>query len=682
MPYTYRALTANCGNDTIGKKACRRIKSLLESDNADFYIVNCQEVDYERTLFQLQNHALPKDYQVIRVGEMDTHTKLQTMFAASKTGIASFIIYNSNAVTVRFIKKKEEVRRSSSIGVDGAYNKGGLVSNITISKEVNGDDPEEIRLQLVSGHLDSHSIIKRSRDWCNLHTAISHHRVSDLDGLLKDALPHVRITGYDANTRDKLENGKSVNLWTQRPQDIELQGLQQGAIDGLRYSSSDIKTYYGKNFKEYQAYVAPKITEDPRRPGCVMFGMLDFVGISDGSDVADAIDRAEAVGYDESTARDHAVIISNKLEYTKLDDFAKVKGMMSSLLVRANPGLAAYIKALPKTPASQTLLIDMYNAFLSKKGLLNTELELYEEKLKIMEKISAFTPTFKTQMREFLFLKDVPWFKEIPANYTDKAYTDGLAVKQQETRALLQKLSQCSDESEYVAALSNKTRPVSPTPTGPYITMQARPSEVTGYSSCVVDTSITESTNPNKGTKLQFAIPAAISFEKKKLSQKQVIRTECQHAKSTTILLTSNVGSVTEDSVGERSVEEAQRDAIKQAELILTNYTAEHKAILIERGVDKLQAERVLAALLLLSQKVGLGLSPRDIKIYVPGASKPKPGDWMKWWSPQITDYVNDKLAAEVKGCVAEEAIATLLALHKPPKTLPEPSVSTPSFRK
>lgn len=92
MTFKYRAITANCGNDVIGKNACKKIANMLQAEKPDFYIINCQEVAVEATLRQLQK-AAGKGYTVVCIGQMATHTKLSTQFH-SGTGIAtlSFIM--------------------------------------------------------------------------------------------------------------------------------------------------------------------------------------------------------------------------------------------------------------------------------------------------------------------------------------------------------------------------------------------------------------------------------------------------------------------------------------------------------------------------------------------------------------------------------------------------------------
>ena len=94
MPFKYRAITANCGNDVIGKKASEQIAERMHEDDADFYVINCQEVSFESTKRQLQK-AVGEGYTVVCLKNMTTHTKLSTQFH-SGTGIATFVIHKNN----------------------------------------------------------------------------------------------------------------------------------------------------------------------------------------------------------------------------------------------------------------------------------------------------------------------------------------------------------------------------------------------------------------------------------------------------------------------------------------------------------------------------------------------------------------------------------------------------------
>ena len=107
MPFKYRVITANCGNDTIGIEASQQIAAL---GDADFLVINCQEVAIGKTLRQLQA-AMSSNYKVICTGQMATHTKLATQFHSS-TGIATFVIHKIDLDVA--IQASQSVRRNPS----------------------------------------------------------------------------------------------------------------------------------------------------------------------------------------------------------------------------------------------------------------------------------------------------------------------------------------------------------------------------------------------------------------------------------------------------------------------------------------------------------------------------------------------------------------------------------------
>ena len=228
MTFKYRAITANCGNDALGEVTCKMLAKRLHKDDADFYVINCQELAFDKALSQLQA-AIGPNYNVIHTATMETYTKFATQFH-SGTGITSFVIYKKNLEITRI--SSQITRRSNSRFAGSAYNKGGLVSDILIR---NKDTDESLHLQTVSGHLDSGNSRKRSKDWQLINQAIAKH-VSDWDSLV-EAIPHLRLSGYDANTRNKIIDGEVVvNLWLAESVDIELQALQQAVIAGRHFS--------------------------------------------------------------------------------------------------------------------------------------------------------------------------------------------------------------------------------------------------------------------------------------------------------------------------------------------------------------------------------------------------------------------------------------------------------------
>ena len=271
-PLTFRAITANCGNDVIGIAASEKIATQLIDDQLDFIVINCQEVNFANTKKQLQE-ALGdnSDYSVALLSKMSTHTKPLEQLHRN-TGLASFVIHKNNLtvqVTGR-VKARRDVSRFSGSG----YNKGALVTDFKVTTASGAP----LRLQTVSGHLDSKNSSKRTQDWANIHSAIAKKSVKDWRELLQ-VMPNVRIAGYDANTRNQFvsPHQEPIKIWELDTVPQELKAFQQAPLGGVHYSLNST----------YKTSVATIDTDsDPKRPGYVRGGMMDFVDI--GSDVETA----------------------------------------------------------------------------------------------------------------------------------------------------------------------------------------------------------------------------------------------------------------------------------------------------------------------------------------------------------------------------------------------------------
>jgi hypothetical protein len=406
----YRAITANCGNDSLGKKASEGIASSLHKDkNADFYIINCQETSVDETRDQLKK-AVGQGYSVTCLAQMTTHTKLSTQFH-SHTGIATYIIHRKE-LTVTPISTSLARRNNSRLSGSG-YNKGGLVTDFTVTKNKGSAGEEHLQVQTVSGHLDSNDAQKRTKDWHCINQALS-REVQTWQGLV-NACPNLRVSGYDANTRNKFtEQGDSVNLWrfpggTSTP---ELQALYQAAIAGQHFSDSST----------YQTHKEDVTTlVDKKRPGYAYGGMLDFVGIADGKTsnlnvLSEGISRIAVDAKD--SARDHDVIISPLQSYTMpVSDFDKVKGQVAQRLERSAPYLAREIIALvDENEENRNKLLAVYNCFLRPNGLINQAIFLHIEKLdfinKFIDPILEKDEQIKESIYGILFPINSSWFEE------------------------------------------------------------------------------------------------------------------------------------------------------------------------------------------------------------------------------------------------------------------------------
>jgi hypothetical protein len=440
MIFKYRGLTANCGNDAIGTDASKNIAEQVKNDNADFYVINCQEVDFKKTLKQLQD-VVPKDYTVtISPHVMATHTKLAMQFHGG-TGIATFVIHK-NDLTVEFSNSRIIRRHPSRLGDGIGYNKGGLVSDISIKKP---DSNKFIKIQALSGHLDSANTIKRSQDWHNLNKALTRN-VGNWDELVQTC-PHLRLAGYDANTRNKIEVGDKLgekiitNLWLKSPNSPEIQALFQAVLGNQRFSGESTYKTSLNNIT---------LLKDKRRPGYVRGGMLDFVDIADGNKKDQGIitEGVVQIPPEDSTERDHDVIMSPLQGYTMLLDFDQVKGQMAIRLAQVAPNMAQEIRDLTETDESKKQLLEVFQLFLSPEGLLNKTLELHIQKLESLEKNIDFSVTndlVKQKIIDTLF-PDTPWFESV--TFADmNASTVQLNQKIQLIQVLITSLNVCQSQT-------------------------------------------------------------------------------------------------------------------------------------------------------------------------------------------------------------------------------------------
>lgn len=435
-PFTYRAVTANCGNDAIGTAASAQIVQLLtEGQGLDFIVINCQEVDFEKTRQQLELLCKEQGYRVACLEKMVTHTKPATQFHAN-TGIATYVLHKSDLTlhTQSAIAVRRDGKRFSGSG----YNKGGVVTDFTVTRKEGEPEEERIKLQSISGHLDSSKSTKRNEDWLNLHKASTTEHVESWDGLAA-ACPNLKISGYDANTRDKLEGDYAINLLMDRPDDPEVQVLHRAPFADRHFSSEVTYSKLGKGS-----------IADAKRLGYAKRGMLDYVGVADGSEPQETIttERVINLGIEPSTQRDHAVLISPAQEYQVKSEFEVVKDQMASRLHHVAPQLAQDIRNLREDEHSKKQLVNIYNAYLSTNGLLNKAIALQTQKWTFFNRIAEAgfltSDEVKKQLADALF-KNVHWCEGSP---------EILATKHQLAQVLMESLLGCQDEPGITARLN------------------------------------------------------------------------------------------------------------------------------------------------------------------------------------------------------------------------------------
>ncbi|WP_392537441.1 hypothetical protein [Legionella sp. 227] len=423
MPFKYRAITANCGNDTIGIDASRDLAGKIQEDQADFYIINCQETHFEKTQKQLEA-VIGEGYKVQCLGQMATHTKVDTQFH-SNTGIASFIVYKKELV-ISDINSREARRTPASgflerISSGAGFNKGGLVTNFAITR----NDGERIDIQALSGHLDASSMLKRNQDWHVLHKKTIKD-VRNWDELVA-ACPNLMVSGYDANTRNRLdENNKEINMWESPEKYPEIQALDRVSLAAARYS--------GKSTYEH----APG--PDPKRPGYAGGGMLDFVTIYDGEISAGKIVTDEQVVKqiepEPNSERDHNVIISPLHTSHNVSPFERVRNLMASRLKGVAPLLAKEIQKMEETEeGAKDRLVAIYQQYLGPEGFLDKAIALHQSKLECVQQLKKLSldERLQEQVSKTLF-GELEWCAVDP---------EELAAKQELMKAFLTSLADC-----------------------------------------------------------------------------------------------------------------------------------------------------------------------------------------------------------------------------------------------
>lgn len=393
MPFKYRSITANCGNDTLGEDASRTIIQLLYEDDADFFVINCQEAHFGKTQEQLQQQLKELDlegYEVECLSQMATHTKLDTQILPT-TGMATFVIHKTG-LQVSVVGDPVEARRSSSRLSGAAYNKGGLVTHFTVARSEDiekGISEERIKVQAVTGHLDAGNVVKRNTDWQKLYRATV-KEVSSWKQLV-DACPDLLLSGYDANTRNKFDkkHKTETNMWDHPNDHPEIHALDLVSKAAAKYSKDETYSHITKDPETDEDVIA-----DPKREGDAARGSLDFVTIYDGNVVQNTprkkIDKGDAVvqiAPETGSERDHHVIISPLHDYTPLNFFTRVKNLMAARLDGVAPDIAKKILGATDDSYGREQLLDYYKQYLGPNGFLDKAIGLHIRKLECFQRI-------------------------------------------------------------------------------------------------------------------------------------------------------------------------------------------------------------------------------------------------------------------------------------------------------
>lgn len=409
MPLTYQAITANCANKGMGMVACNKIAEQLRDKQPDFVVINCQEANYAAAIKELET-ALGKDsgYTVTLVGKMPTYTKLESVkddagVGLDKTGIGTYVIHKKH-LNVQ-ASEPELARRSSVFNPKNPtpFNKGGMVTNLIVTDLTNLQN--KVHVQTVSVHFDSKDkckkkVSERMTDLYNTKRAMAKDQVTWKD--LVEA-PNLVVSGGDLNIRNKYNDGKTgESIWKSKDTQ-EMQGFKQAALGGLSFSQDS--TYKTDNATINQ-------DEDPKRPGYTRGGAMDLISIqADDTTISSEMYSTEGVTAidpeDSKNGRDHAVIISPMLTYNNqnIPEFDRVKNQIAAQLSACAPKLASEIRLLEETSDNQTKLVDTYNKYLSKDGLLNQEIKAHAKSWACFKKASKIDSELGTQIEKSLMVK-------------------------------------------------------------------------------------------------------------------------------------------------------------------------------------------------------------------------------------------------------------------------------------
>ena len=353
-PFNYRNVTANCGNDAIGTLASVGIAKLIKQDSLDFVVINCQEVDFEKTQKQLEASLHGCEYTVTCVGKMPTHTKLSTQLH-NNTGIGTFVIHRKN-LQLRDITSHEARRGKYGSG----FNKGGLVTNFSLGYEHGSSG--FVKVQTISAHLDSSNASKRTQDWGVVHKKIAKSKgLVDSFSTLEAAFANIELAGYDAKRPGKTRGGM-----------LDFTDIR---TDSMRFSDS--------------------ISTD----GVVVFQ----------ADEGTARDHSVVASPKQEYVLTHS--------YSDSDSFKRVVNNLAIRLEACAPELVKRIQKFTGAEDEKQQLVTIYNQYLTHDGFLNKQLDLHAQSLKVMAKIEKKLPGFSElkqakSLKSFLYKNSGPWFEQ------------------------------------------------------------------------------------------------------------------------------------------------------------------------------------------------------------------------------------------------------------------------------
>lgn len=411
MAFTYRAITANCGDSDFGSEVTTQLCQLFRDSNCDFYIINLQEARYDEIYRELTAMLRETTY----VAQLTSYMTTMTKPSFGHSGIANIIIYNSTTVQ---IDPNENVYSHCRRNLSEGFNKGGTSASITLKKVNNSE--EKLQLLCLSGHLDSNRPDKRVEDWKNLLKLATPKADSNQDLIRK--CPDLIVSGVDCNTRNLLTQ-QNTKIWLTEHE--EVQGFNQFPIGNLRYSHENTYTPPNEVRKEKERKYSQQ--------GYTLSGSLDINEILNCSDLSLNVFDAESstpILPIKGHSRDHTIIVTPQLECQALDEFEHLRNYICFKANNVAPDLTSEIFLLEDNPENRELLFQIHNAFFKDNGIMEQLLGIYQEKLAYYREIKSSNrnPIVIKNIHQELF-HNTPWLNSFYlANFDYSTIIDELKV--------------------------------------------------------------------------------------------------------------------------------------------------------------------------------------------------------------------------------------------------------------
>ena len=386
-----QAATANCGNDTLGDEALSKLIS--EADMSGLMIVNCQEVNLEKTMEKLEKKLIGTHLSSAHSELRKTFTKVEWSVVTGSTGMASIVIFDKTkikAVQFNEMEKKEAAGKNS--------NKGATINTVLITDM----DGHNYPIQTIAGHLESNSDQQRVEDWRKIRSQM-HPKVDTFDEL-NQVIPSAVVAGYDANTRSIVSPSSPdastvdvVNLWREPAHlDSKIAPFVLGRLGDEVFSEED--TY---KFKLKEGSPTKVLKEDKKRPGYANAGSLDFVSLQNNTSGITNISPStenhhyqkakQNIPIEENSRRDHNIIVSDAIHLNpNTDKFTQIRNHICKQLTMTAPVLSKDLSTLTDTSENRKTLLTIYNNYLAPNGVLD-KMMVWQDSRDVKSPISDHT---------------------------------------------------------------------------------------------------------------------------------------------------------------------------------------------------------------------------------------------------------------------------------------------------